>query len=373
MPSELLLGALFSPVHRERFWAAWTRQAEIHGCDTDSARLLPLAFKRRGLFGADLDDPWVRCACDAYRSTWARNHAVVRSATTAVRLLNDSGIDVMPLKGLALIDDFYGDRGLRPMLDADILVRSSSFGPALEVLKSAGYVATFDLSVEFHLRAAELAGPDNRPVDLHRSLFLNPWSDTDEEARWRRSTEGEIDGVAIRRGASADILLHVIFHGTNRDMGGSARWVADALAMIGEGFDFDLLVRLATTHGLGAPAANALEYLRALAGIHVEANILRDLRAAPGGRLTRLSFSAAPGSNRRGIAGCAPPGVHSLGIPLVQSLGVREALRAGRQMTHRKHGSTSAWLRSRRNHRTRLRPEDNEVTIRRSLGIDTDR
>jgi len=373
-PSELLLDALFRPGAGPGAWAAWTRHADRYGCDSESARLLPLAYRRRRDFGVDGDEPWIARAADRYRATFARNHLLLRSAAAVVARLQGPGIEVMPVKGIALLERFYADVGARPMLDVDLLVRAACLPQAVAALTSGGWTTRSEAAADFPVRAVEITGPDGREIDLHRSLFLDPTGDRDEEGRWARSTPGTLAGTAVRDGHAADLLLHVIAHGTHRFLGVSARWVPDALAILGAGdFDFELFVDLAAGEGLGPPAAAALAYLHDLAGVDVDRAVLRALRAAPASWLTRRSFRAAPAGRRWDLAGVTPAGTYALAA-LVDQRGPRAGADVARRMVLRNHGSAGAWIRWRwRRAWLPQSRQENDASIQRALGGGVDR
>jgi Uncharacterised nucleotidyltransferase len=75
-----------------------------------------------------------------------RLHAMALDATLrqVVKALEDSGIPALPIKGTTLADRVYGDTGLRPTMDVDVLVPPAQVGEAVEVLRALGYAAPED-------------------------------------------------------------------------------------------------------------------------------------------------------------------------------------------------------------------------------------
>jgi len=68
-----------------------------------------------------------------------RGIAIEALATQIQRDLSDAGIRALPLKGTALARNLYGDPGMRPARDIDILVESEELSHAAEVLARRGY------------------------------------------------------------------------------------------------------------------------------------------------------------------------------------------------------------------------------------------
>ncbi len=98
-------------------------------------------------------------------------------AANVVRVLEDEGIRVVLLKGLALENMIYGSRGLRQMSDADLLVAPGNALRAREILLREGFVSRpmksslyrhIVLDLGNHLPELHRGGVS---VDLHFRLF----------------------------------------------------------------------------------------------------------------------------------------------------------------------------------------------------------
>ncbi len=72
-----------------------------------------------------------------------RNTLLSEELTRVLKLFAHAGIAAIPLKGAALADSLYGDPTLRVCADIDLLVPRPMVGPALELLRSAGYRSQF--------------------------------------------------------------------------------------------------------------------------------------------------------------------------------------------------------------------------------------
>ena len=77
----------------------------------------------------------------AYHTTALHNTLLLRALEEALARLTAEGIEVIVLKGAALILTVYPNLGLRPMSDVDILVRPTDLLGAIKVLEDLGYVA----------------------------------------------------------------------------------------------------------------------------------------------------------------------------------------------------------------------------------------
>ncbi len=74
------------------------------------------------------------------RSTRARNIVQLSIVVRAIEVLQNAGIDHLVFKGADAVERFYPDLGMRPMDDADILVRGDENVRAIALLLESGFV-----------------------------------------------------------------------------------------------------------------------------------------------------------------------------------------------------------------------------------------
>jgi hypothetical protein len=135
------------------------------------------------------------------------------------RALHDRNIPVMPLKGLHLAELVYGDIGLRPMSDLDILVPVSQLRQVLTTVHELGY--GFDVNLSETANAVVDAKCD---IELtHRQmggLLEVHWSLGEPPARyvglleeiWRRAGPARVGDADALVMAPEFLLLHVCAH-----------------------------------------------------------------------------------------------------------------------------------------------------------------
>lgn len=138
------------------------------------------------------------------------------------------GIDVMVLKGAALLLCLYEHPGLRPMCDIDLLIRPADAGRAERLLAELGYgrgnsLLRDDFYPRYHYEAEYLgAGPHAIRLDLH----VRPWrplryrQTVPEDAMWERRRFVPIGGARVSIPGRSDLLVHLMchaaFHGGTR-------------------------------------------------------------------------------------------------------------------------------------------------------------
>mgnify|MGYP001274443153 CR=1 FL=1 len=133
-----LLKACLAPLDEiEGHWRAWREHIDLDHLDEASNRQLPLLYRR--LEAAGLADPDMGRLRGIYRYHWCRNQLLLAELKRLLAALRERGVEVMLLKGAALIHRHYRDPGIRPMSDLDILVRPSDMGAVYALLRERGW------------------------------------------------------------------------------------------------------------------------------------------------------------------------------------------------------------------------------------------
>jgi hypothetical protein len=199
----------------------------------------------------------------------------------------------MVMKGAALGEMIYPIAGLRPMLDIDLMVRSSDLDAAASVLAALGYVADESYQqagwyrTHHHHLAPFVAADRSVVVELHHELaspqagLLIP---TDE--LWRRARSTQIASAPAFVLAPEDLLLGVCAHvAISKRFVKSLRDLADVGAVIrthGNEIDWDQLVH----NAIQWRAARCLYYCLWAAQLITDAavpfNVLKTLRPETG-------------------------------------------------------------------------------------------
>ncbi|MFC2064445.1 nucleotidyltransferase family protein [Chloroflexota bacterium] len=103
-----------------------------------------------------------------------------------INSLEKAGIDVIPLKGSALVETHYMDFGLRPMTDIDILVRAEDYFAAGKIILANGMNPKWQSSSEdpFEIRYQpeefwpgefSFKNEHGLHLDLHQNLVTSHW------------------------------------------------------------------------------------------------------------------------------------------------------------------------------------------------------
>lgn len=102
--------------------------------------MLSLLGTRAVEIAGDVCEPSFRGAVDtAVRQSSFSAMLFERALGDATNALEDAGIAALPLKGVALGQRLYGDAGMRPTGDTDVLVAACDLDAAIAVLETCGY------------------------------------------------------------------------------------------------------------------------------------------------------------------------------------------------------------------------------------------
>lgn len=265
----LLLRAGLSPapdaVTAWQHW--WDLAGGLDGLDAGEFRLLPLVY--RNLKAAGLEEPSQLGRLQGiYRQTWYRNRIAEARLFEVLDICERADIDAMVLKGMALVALAYGEQGVRPMNDIDLLVHGRDFRRAIAELQSLGWKFAQGNPGEelrfgrlFH--AVLLRHPSGVELDLHRHILEESnWPGADKNL-WQRGRAAELAGRHMRTLEPADHLIQVIVHGTRWDPVPPIRWIPDSVLLIRrQAIDWDLVVSESIRRGVTLAVAAALHFLR---------------------------------------------------------------------------------------------------------------
>jgi len=303
--TTILRVALCEPDVAAREWAALRPTLDIDDIwDSEVQRLLPLV--QRNLQRAGVDDPDFPRMKGIHRRTWFENTRRVHAVKPLLEQLHDAGVDTLLLKGLPLALLYYGDVGLRPMADVDVLVPYAAYDTALDVLEGDGFSDVLVLPRDRRRRMYHGAGfshPDGRSIDVHWQLAL-PFVLPQVEAAsnddfFAAAVDLEVDGLAVSTLCPADMLLHLVVHGLWAGSAANVRWVADAATVVrvaGDRLDWDRVADQTVRRDLVIPVANGLRFLADVVDSPVPPAAVNDLLRVPVRGRTRRAYRSIMGA-----------------------------------------------------------------------------
>ena len=193
----------------------WHRMVEValrHGV----APLLYQRFKAEAE-GRTPPPPVVQKLREAYFSVATRNTKLYHELGSVVRELETKDVPVVLLKGAHLAEVVYGNIALRPMADADVLVRKDDLPRAVDGLLEMGCLASRHVCIEAELATNHdlpmFLSPDGLHLEVHWTLErpTSPFA-IDLEGVWWRAQRAVIAGTDTSVLSPEDLLLHLCLH-----------------------------------------------------------------------------------------------------------------------------------------------------------------
>ena len=278
-------------------WRTWRGLEDIDHLDESSNRLLPLLYRQAEKSG--LCDAEMGRLRGIYRYQWCRNHLMLSELRKVLAALRAESIEVILLKGSALIQRYYVDPALRPMSDLDFMVYPDRFEDASAVLLRYGYARRIDIQFK-EIREKRLThaveftrtvNGQTWEIDLHWTpLHRATWPGAHERF-WENSVVSDFKGVDCRIFDATDQLLHVCLHGALWNALPPLRWIVDAMWILrGERIDWLRLMDHARYLNSVQLLQMALNYLREMHDAPIPEHVMDSLNAAVPSRYERLLF-----------------------------------------------------------------------------------
>ena len=285
----ILRAALLDGEASDRAWRHVATTADIDTIDPDAARLLPLLQPKAERLG--VENPWRDRVRGVYRYWWAHDQLLIRDCARAVAELEGVGISTLVLKGVPLVLVYYGDPGLRPMSDIDVLVRPEASQRALRTLAGLGWLPerrVDDLYLRY-LHGVSLHDSSGRTLDLHWSIHEEDVRAGADDDAWTTAVPIDVAGVPTRMLAPASLLVHALASGAKWAADPAARWLPDATLIVRRGdVDWDAFISEVGRRRFVVRTRSCLKYLRLALGVRVPEDVAVRLGGLPVSDFERL-------------------------------------------------------------------------------------
>ena len=209
-------------VRRPLKWDFLLRTARLHG-------MLPLLDHHlRSVPPEWVPESAARLLLDHHKSNTWRSILLSRSLIQVLKLLEEAGIQAIPIKGPLLAFSLYGDLTRRALSDLDLLVQPHQMQQVQSLLSASGYRLRKDespLPNRFHESFFDQEG---FRIEVHWSLLepdlrtgLGPLN------FWDRLVRRRFLGTTLQTLSNEDHLIMVAIHGRRYNWYG-IRWICDA-------------------------------------------------------------------------------------------------------------------------------------------------
>jgi hypothetical protein len=200
----------------------------------------------------------------AHRASMATALALEAMLVGTAYLLGEAGIHHRVLKGTGVAHLDYPDPALRSFGDVDLLVHSSQFDDAIELLEATGHRRKFpEPRPGFDRRFGKgscLVSPSGYEIDLHRSLAMGPYGVRIRlDDLWCRSSTFELAGRQFHALGPEERFVHACFHAALGDKTPRMASLRDVAQMHrARPLDLDLIHRMVSSWGADAVVARAV-------------------------------------------------------------------------------------------------------------------
>jgi hypothetical protein len=218
----------------------------------------------------------------AATSTLATNMHLAAELRRLTALLGRHGIACLAFKGPVLAYSVFGQLGLRPCLDLDVMIQPGDFEQTLEILAAAEYRPHVALAPAWRkrylTRYSELAFYRSAPhtwLDLHWSLLPAGYSFARPlESVWQRVRTVDLLGTSVTTLGAADQLLFLCLHAAKHNWK-CLSWLVDVAETVRNQHDFNWPEFLAsgTAHGAGRIIAITLQLCQRLLDLELPAQV----------------------------------------------------------------------------------------------------
>ena len=292
---EVAVGPEAGVAEAWRQWRAGLGNIDPAAVDAGSARILPLFKPRLALLPHD--DPALPWIIGSYRRALYHGRLLRARAASALTLFGDAGIATMVSKGGVLGDVYYGDVGLRPMNDFDVLVPHEQAADAVGLLVRSGWrsVQPMPELLPDAYHSACFQSPDRIDFDLHWHLVPEACFAGADDPAWQASQPHAVDGVPTRAPCATDLLTIVCAHAAPWSPVSPARWVADAVMIMRRSanrIDWERVVMLAERWHVVLHLRDTLNYLARRWGADVPQRSLAALDRLLIDRIDRRAYAS---------------------------------------------------------------------------------
>ena len=242
--------------------ARWSARVDIEALDPSSQRLLPLLAGRPGLEPAVAEQ--IR---RTQRFAWVQTQGRMLNARDALRAITADGIDVLLIKGVAVVQAAGLNPRDRLMDDIDLAVRPEDAPRAAEILLEHGFRMPYRTALDgfrgnpgTHFETA-VGGH----LDLHAHFLARALSSRVDAPVWAAATPAELHGVPCLLPRREDLVVQAIVHGASPIEPRPVRWISDTVALVrAPGFDWERVATLARHAGVELIVGGGLQVVAAL-------------------------------------------------------------------------------------------------------------
>ena len=136
---------------------------------------------------------------EAYAQVGSANRRSLETLAVVLAQFRAHGIACILLKGTDILPRLYGVWGLRPMADADLLVRKRDLPAIDRIVRDLGYLPQLDGNPVYH--------SPNHALTL--DLVTEIWYTDDQEGIWQRAAQRHLGDLPVLGMGADDLLIYL--------------------------------------------------------------------------------------------------------------------------------------------------------------------
>ena len=270
-------------------WAYFFEQANNQG-------VAALAYK--SLSGIDyarsiVPETILARLASCYYSVACRNTLLTEKLSAILDYFQKARIQIILLKGMALIQTIYPNISLRPIYDIDILIHPQDFPVAKAGLEALGYFNSAFYREDFY--------QDNIMVDVHEELInitriksRRKAHRIDMDEFWKNSLAIEINGQGARILSPEHTLMELCLHLTLHHGLQGLIWFVDIARLIEyykNEIDWNKFIKETSDYRINRPVYYALFYVNKILRQDIPEYVLNQLKPERQNLLERKIFN----------------------------------------------------------------------------------
>ena len=281
---RLLRAALLKDAPAAQAWREFEEKADFDHLTAAQTRLIGLVARRLPVIAPV--SPMLARMGGIERANWSRSKLVIGEAASGLRALAAASIPMLIIKDASRVAAADPLARGRMIYDIDIVVDPEMLSRAFDIFVQEGWQPSGPGTPLYHRTLLADATVVNLVrgrfgnLNIHRTTFQMPFlSPINEPAVWECSVKGMLGGTAVRVPSASDSVAIAIAHGIAY-ASESSDWLFDIGVHSDEGLDWKQFTETARQHGLEAPAAVVLNYVRERLDRAVPAATLNGLKRA---------------------------------------------------------------------------------------------
>jgi len=170
-----------------------------------------------------------------YYASLRHNLLLLNELNKVLKAFNETGIDVIVLKGAALAQTVYPDIALRPMGDMDLLVKKENLEKAEKLLADLGYdkfIKKDSKRHPFHNTYLRIVNEESFVIEIHWNLVRKIfYTNINLNELWVDAIPTDSLGTKVLRLSPLHSLLYLCWHGSHHSFK-RLLWLCDIAQII---------------------------------------------------------------------------------------------------------------------------------------------